>query len=60
MTTLILEEGDDEDIAKMESRTTPIQEEEDYEDITTLDTPTPLFFPSCNLSPTQLPHHARI
>jgi hypothetical protein len=30
----------DEDIAKMESRTTPIQEGEDDEDIATLDTPT--------------------
>jgi ribonuclease HI len=50
----------DEDIAKMESRTTPIQEGEDDEDIATLVTPTLWSSPSCNLSPTQLPRHPRI
>jgi len=59
-TTPIIEGGDDEDIAKMESRMTPIQEGEDNEDITMLDTLTPSSFPSCNSSPTQLPHHSRI
>jgi hypothetical protein len=58
-TTPILEGGDDEDIAKMES-TTPIQEGEDDEDIATLDTPTLWSFSSCNSSPTQLPRHPRI
>ena len=58
-TTLILG-GDDEDIAKMESRTTPIREGEDDEDITTLDTPTPWSSPSCNSFPTQLPRRSRI
>jgi hypothetical protein len=42
----------DEDIVKMESRTTPIQEGEDDEDIATLDTPTLWSSPSCNSSPT--------
>jgi len=51
---------DDEDIAKMKLRTTPVQEGEDDEDIATLDMPTPSFFPSCNSSPTQLPRHLRI
>ena len=50
----------DEDMAKMESRTTPIQEEEEDEDIATLDTLTPSSFPSCNSCPTQLPRHSRI
>jgi hypothetical protein len=59
-TTLILEGGDDEDIAKMESRMTPIQEGEDDENIVTLDTPTLWFSPSCNSSLTQLPRHPRI
>ena len=58
-TTSILEGGDDEDIAKIESRTTLIQEGDD-EDIATLDTPTTSSFPSCNSSPTQLPRHPRI
>jgi hypothetical protein len=53
--TPILEGGDDEDIAKLESRTTPIREEENDEDIATLDTPTPWSSLSCNSSPTQLP-----
>jgi len=44
----------------MESRTTPIQEGEDDEDFATPDTLTPSSFPSCNSSPTQLPHHSRI
>jgi hypothetical protein len=51
-TTSILQGGDDEDIAKMESRTTPIQEGEDDEDIATLDTPTLWSSLSCNSSPT--------
>ena len=59
-TTPIIEGGDDEGITKMQSRTTPIQEGEDHEDIATLDTLTPLSFPSCNSSPTQLPRHSRI
>jgi len=59
-TNLILEGGDDEDIANMESRTTLIQEGEDDQDIATLDTPTPSFFPSCNSSLTQLRCHSRI
>jgi hypothetical protein len=50
----------DEDIAKMESRTTLIQEGEDDKDIATLDTPTLWSSPSCNSSPTQLPRHPRI
>jgi len=58
--TPIIEGGDDEDIAKTESRTTPIQEGEDDEDIATLDTFTPSSFPSCNSPPTQLPRHSRI
>jgi len=52
--------GDDEDIAKMELRTTPIQEEEDDEDIAMLDTLTPSSFSSCNSSPTQPLCHSRI
>jgi hypothetical protein len=52
--------GDDEDIAKMESRMTLIQEGEDDEDIAMLDTPTLWSSPSCNLSPTQLSRHPRI
>jgi len=44
----------------MKSRKTPIQEGEDDKDISTLDTLTPSSFPSCNSSPTQLPHHSRI
>ena len=52
--------GDDEDIAKMESRMIPIQEGDDDEDITTLDTLTPSSFPSCNSSPIQLPPDSRI
>ena len=58
-TTLIIEGGDDEDITKMESRTTPIQGEDD-EDIAMLDMLTTSSFPSCNSSPTQLPRHSRI
>jgi hypothetical protein len=50
----------DEDIAKMESRTTPIQEGEDDEDMATLNTPTLWSSPSCNSSQPQLPRHHRI
>jgi hypothetical protein len=50
----------DKDIAKMESRMTPIQEGEDDEDIATLDTPMLWSSPRCNSSPTQLPRHPRI
>ena len=41
----------DEDIAKMESRKTPIQEQEDDEYIATPDTLTPSSFPRCNSFP---------
>jgi hypothetical protein len=50
----------DEDIARMESRTTPIQEGEDDKDIATLDTSTLWSSLSCNSTPTQLPCHPRI
>ena len=50
----------DEDITKMESRTTPIREGEDDEDIAMLDTPTPWSSLSCNSFPTQLPRRPRI
>ena len=49
-----------EDIAKMESRTTPIREGEDDEDIAMLDTPTLWSSPRCNSFPTQLPRRPRI
>jgi len=42
----------DEDITKMELRTTPIKEGEDDEDIATLDMPTSSSFPTCTSSPT--------